>query len=61
MIVENINSNFLDYRKFFNMVQKVLKIYDKDSQTYKLVISLYGQIAKGLLRGDAQTSEMMFE
>ena len=56
MIVENIKNNFIDYRKFFSMVHKVLKIYDKDSETNKLMISLYGQIAKGLLRSDPETA-----
>lgn len=31
MIVDNIHNNFIDYKKFFSLLYKVLTIYDKDS------------------------------
>jgi hypothetical protein len=31
LIVENVHSNFIDYRKFFALMYKPLTIYDKDS------------------------------
>lgn len=31
LIVDNIHNNFIDYKKFFSLLYKVLKIYDKDS------------------------------
>ena len=58
--MENIHNNFVDYRKFFALIQKVLVLYEKDSETHKFVVALYGQIARGLLKVDAETSEMLF-
>ena len=61
MIVDNIQSNFIDYKKFFALLYKILVIYDKESETFKLTIGLMNQIAKGLLRVDPESTEMMFE
>jgi hypothetical protein len=61
LIVENIHNNFIDYRKFFNLLHKILKIYDKDTETHKLAVSLHGAVAKTLLKVDAESDEMMFE
>lgn len=61
MIVDNIHNNFIDYKKFFTLIYKVLVIYDKDSEPFKLTIALMAQIAKGLLRSDPESTEMMFE
>lgn len=60
LIVDNIHNNFIDYKKFFSLLYKVLRIYDKDSETHKLAVSLIIQIAKGLLRADAEGTEMVF-
>ena len=60
MIVENIHNNFIDYRKFFNLLSKVLKIYDKDAETFKLVVALHSSIAKSLIKVEAESAEMMF-
>ena len=61
MIVENIHNNYSDYSKFFNLFAKVLKIYDKDTETYKNTISLFNLVAKALIKIDAESAEMMFE
>mgnify|MGYP000486476735 CR=1 FL=1 len=61
LIVENIHNNFIDYKKFFNLLSKILKIYDKESEPFKLVVSLLTSIAKALLKINAESAEMMFE
>lgn len=60
MIVENIHNNFIDYRKFFRLLQKPLLIYDKDSETHKLVVAVLGLVARSLLKSDAESAEMLF-
>lgn len=40
---------------------KPLTIYDKDSETHKLIVSLLTLIAKSLIKIDAEASEMLFE
>ena len=61
MIVENIHNNFVDYRKFFSLLQKLLKIYDKESETHKIAVGLLSAVARNLLKADAESAEMMFE
>ena len=56
LVVENVHSNFIDYRKFFNLMYKPLTIYDKDSETHKLVVSLLSLVAKALIKIDAEAS-----
>ena len=60
LIVENIHNNYSDYSKFFHLFLKVLKIYDKDTETYKNTISLFNLVAKALIKIDAESAEMMF-
>ena len=46
--MDNINSNYFDYKKFFNLFEKTLVYYNKDSETFKLIVTLITTIAKGL-------------
>ena len=61
LIVENIHNNFLDYRKFFALFHKLLRIYDKEAEPHKLAIALIGSVARALLKTDPEAAEMMFE
>ena len=48
MIIDNINNNFIDFQKFFSLFLKPLRIYDKESETFKVITDLINQVAKGL-------------
>lgn len=61
LIIENINGNFLDFKKFLGMFIKPLKIYDKDSETYKQIFDLLETIALGLHKVNSENAEMMFQ
>ena len=37
LIIDNINNNFMDFKKFFSLFIKPLRTYDKESETYKLI------------------------
>jgi hypothetical protein len=61
LITENINSHFGDYKKFFALFYRPMRVYDKETETYKLIVALLTAVAKGLNRHDPESSEMMFE
>lgn len=48
LIMENINSNFLDYKKFMGLFERPLTFYNKESETFKLLVGLLTTVAKGL-------------
>lgn len=59
--MDNINSNFMDYKKFFHLFEKPLIYYNKESETFKLIISLITTLAKGLhQKYSSENAEMMF-
>ena len=53
LIVENIHNSFIDFKKFFSLFYKALKIYDKDSEVFKNILALFVQVAKGLHKHDS--------
>lgn len=61
LIVENIHNNFIDYRKFFSLLLPLLRVYDKDSETHKLAVSLLSAVARSILKVEPESAEMMFE
>ncbi len=46
--MDNIHSNYHDYKKFFMLFEKPLNYYHKESETFKLVVGLMMTLAKGL-------------
>jgi hypothetical protein len=59
--MENINSNFLDYKKFIALFEKPLTYYSKESETFKLIIGLLTTVGKGLhQKYNSENAEMMF-
>lgn len=61
LIIDNISGNFIDFRKFFELFSKPLRLYDKESEVFKSIMSLLERIANGLNKRDAENAEMMFE
>lgn len=56
LIIDNISSNFIDFRKFFELFYKPLRIYDKESDTFKNILSLLSKVAAGLLKRDSNSA-----
>ena len=61
MVVENIYNNFVDFRKFFALFYTPLRLYDRETETYKLILGLLSSVARGLHKHDSETAEMLFE
>ena len=61
LIIDNISSNFIDFKKFFELFYKPLRIYDKESDTFKNIISLLSKVAAGLHKRDPESAELMFQ
>lgn len=61
LIIDNINGNFIDFKKFFDLLLKPLKIYDKESEVYKNIINLLSKIASGMHKKDSENTEMLFQ
>jgi hypothetical protein len=51
----------VDFRKFFALFYRCLRFYDRETETYKLIVGLLTAVAKGLQRSDPESAEMMFE
>ena len=60
LIIDNISGNFIDFRKFFTLFLKPLKIYDRDSEVFKNSLSLISKVASGLNKRDAENTQMAF-
>lgn len=52
LIIDNISGNFIDFRKFFTLFLKPLKLYDRDSEVFKNILSLMSKVAAGLHKRD---------
>ena len=37
-IADTISNNFMDFRLFFKLFLKVMRIYEKESEVYKIVV-----------------------
>jgi hypothetical protein len=61
LIIDTLNNNFLDFKKFFTMFIKPLNILGTHSKTYSLIISLFSSVASALVESDSQATQMMFE
>lgn len=53
LIIDNIGGNFIDFKKFFELLSKPLRLYDKDSEVFKSIVSLLEKIANGLNKRDS--------
>ncbi|KRX05819.1 Calponin homology domain [Pseudocohnilembus persalinus] len=60
-IVEQLNNNFLDFKKFFHLFLRVLEQSPDNSKQFLYCISLFKQVAQKLCEIDPQTLQMMFE
>ena len=54
LIIDNISGNFIDYRKFFELFYKPLRLYDKESDVFKSTLSLLSKVASGLKKRDCE-------
>lgn len=61
LIIDNISGNFIDFRKFFNLFLKPLKLYDRESEVFKSALSLISKVASGLHKRDPENTEIAFE
>ena len=52
LIIDNISGNFIDFRKFFALFLKPLRIYDRDSEVFKSILNLISKVASGLQKRD---------
>lgn len=61
LIIDNISGNFIDFRKFFDLFYIPLRVYDRESEVFKSTLAVISKIAQGLLKRDAENTEMAFE
>ena len=57
LIIDNISSNFIDYKKFFELFHKPLKSMIRRVKP----LSLLSKVASGLHKRDSDSAELMFE
>ncbi|KAL4471200.1 hypothetical protein ABPG72_007567 [Tetrahymena utriculariae] len=61
LIIDTLNNNFLDFKKFFFMFIKPLNYLSNTSKTFIYILSLFRKVASALVESDAQSTQMMFE
>lgn len=61
LIIDTLNNNFLDFKKFFFMFTKALNYLSQTSKTHMLILNLFRKVATALVETDAQGTQMMFE
>lgn len=60
-IYENLNNNFLDFKKFFHMFLHAMEYLKHTSKTLMHIYNLIKMVAAQLVQLDAQTTQLMFE
>lgn len=60
LIVETVNNNFLDFKKFFLMFLKPLTCIKVGSKTTIAILSLFKRTANALVEADAHSTQTMF-
>lgn len=56
LIIDNINGNFIDFKKFFTLFLKPLRSYDRESEVFKNSINLLSKVATGMHKKDSQNT-----
>lgn len=49
LIIETLNNNFLDFKKFFFMFMKALNYLNANSKTYMLILNMFKKVASALV------------
>lgn len=53
LIIDTLNNNFLDFKKFFFMFMKALNYLGNASKAYMLILNLFSKVASSLVEIDA--------
>lgn len=61
LIIEMLNNNFIDFKKFFGMFYKPLNYFDQTNKTYMYIVSLFKKVGSHLVQQDPQITQSLFE
>eukprot|EP00825_Cyclidium_porcatum_P051511 TRINITY_DN949_c0_g1_i1.p1 TRINITY_DN949_c0_g1~~TRINITY_DN949_c0_g1_i1.p1 ORF type:complete len:805 (-),score=152.08 TRINITY_DN949_c0_g1_i1:109-2523(-) len=61
LIIEMLNNNFLDFKKFFGIFFKSLNYFDKSHKTFENILNLFKKVGANLVQIDPQITQSLFE
>jgi hypothetical protein len=61
LIIESLNNNFIDFKRFFTVFIRPLEVLKPTSKTFILILELLKNVGIKLIELEPQGTQMMFE